>query len=152
VADFSVFGDFESFAVGMGIDEWARQHGEYKGGWRAEGGRFTASAFGGAIGTVFGGPLLGLALSAFGHAVGHLVDNEDIREAERCRAQNRAYARMGEEFVSDHCECGANPSIEIIDWGDLGNDNYGIAYYCYECEERKVFVFRGSYARRYYGR
>jgi len=152
VADFGVFGDFSSFAVGMGIDEWARRSGQYKGGLPAECGRFTASAFGGAIGTVFGGPLLGIALSAFGHAVGHLVDDEDLEEAERCRERNRNYARMGEEFVSAHCECGCHPSIEIIDWGELGNDVYGIAYYCHTCDERKVFVFRGSYARRYYGR
>lgn len=152
VSDYGVFGDFASFAVGMGIDSWARSTGQYKGGWRAEGGRFTASTFGGAVGTVLGGPLLGIALSAFGQAVGHLVDNEDIEVAERCRQRNAEYARMGQDFVSAHCDCGDNPPIRIVDWGNLGNDVYAIAYDCPSCDERKVFVFRGSYARRYYGR
>lgn len=152
MADFAVFGDFASFGVGMGIDSWARRTGQYKGGWRAEGGRFTASAFAGAIGTVLGGPLLGIALSAFGQAVGHLVDNEDIEVAEREHRRNQEYARMGRDFVSAHCDCFSDPEVDIVDWGDLGNDVYAIVYDCDTCNERKVLVFRGPYARRYYGR
>lgn len=150
--DYAVFGDFASFAIGMGIDEWARRAGQYKGGWRAEGGRFTASAFAGAVGTALGGPLLGIALSAFGQAVGHLVENDDIEEAERCRRKNRVYARMGTDFVRAHCDCGDNPHIDIVDWGEVGSDLYAVVYDCHTCDERKVFVFRGSYARRYHGR
>jgi len=152
MAGYAVFSDFASFAAGMGIDEWARRTGQYKGGFRAEGARFTASAFMGAVGTVFGGPLLGIALSAFGQAVGHLIDEDDLEEAETRQGRSEEYAKMAEDFIRAHCDCGAWPEIDIVDWGDLGHDIYGFVYDCFTCGERKTFIFKGSYARSYYSR
>ena len=77
---------------------------------------------------------------------------DDGGVTERCRQRNRAYARTGKRFVSAHCDCRDDPEVYIVDWGDLGDDVYAIVYDCDICSERKVLVFRGAYARRYYGR
>jgi len=146
--DFGVFSDLASFGIAMGVDEWARSKGEYKGGWRAEGARLTASTVLGAYGMVLGGPLLGIAFSAFAHALGHCVEEDELESARRKRIR-RDY-KLGVDFISRHCDCGAYPNVRVVDWDRIGDDLYAIVYDCEVCRERKVLVFRGAYARRLY--